>query len=435
VVLRDPVRDAEPSGTVPPAGPATTVGPSRTTVDVVRWGWYSIGLNVLLIAFHAVIAAASGSLAVAAELTHNAVDLAAASAVLLGLKLAMRKTSGFPYGLYKLENIVAAALAILIFFTAYEVVRKVFLGGSQSLAVDAWMLGSLLVTMALPLIFSHFELRVAREASSPALLADALEYRIHAYTTGLAFIALLSAQYDVPLDRIAALLIVVVVTKTAWDLLTDAVRVLLDASLDRASLDEVRRAILGDPAVAAVNWVTGRNAGRFRFVEAGVTLRTNDLSKAATALQRIERSVRTTVPAIERVLLHVESRTPPSEVHSVPLADMAGTISRHFGEAPYFAFLTIDRASRIIEEQHIRANPHVGAERAKGLRVAEWLTANKVDRVLVPRSLDGKGPAYVFREAGIAVGITDARTLPEALTHDLGGRMNVDCDPTGIDAV
>ena len=91
--------------------------------------------------------------------------------------------------------------------------------------------------------------------------------------------------------------------------------------------------------------------------------------------------------------------------------------------------------SRIIEEQHIRANPHVAAERAKGLRVAEWVTANKVDRVLVPRSLDGKGPAYVFREAGIAVSITDSRTLPEALTHDLGGRMNVDYDPTGNHAV
>ena len=138
MALRDPVRDAEPSGTVPPAGPATTVGPSRTTVDVVRWGWYSIGLNVLLIAVHAVIAAASSSLAVAAELTHNAVDLAAASAVLLGLKLAMRKTAGFPYGLYKLENIVAAALAILIFFTAYEVVQKC---SSAAASRSPWMHG------------------------------------------------------------------------------------------------------------------------------------------------------------------------------------------------------------------------------------------------------------------------------------------------------
>ena len=36
-----------------------------------RWGWYSIGINLVLVAVHAWIAAASGSLAVAAELVHN----------------------------------------------------------------------------------------------------------------------------------------------------------------------------------------------------------------------------------------------------------------------------------------------------------------------------------------------------------------------------
>jgi len=57
-------------------------------VNVERWGWYSVALNVLLAGLHAVIATASGSLAVAAELIHNLIDLAAAVAVLAGLKLA-----------------------------------------------------------------------------------------------------------------------------------------------------------------------------------------------------------------------------------------------------------------------------------------------------------------------------------------------------------
>ena len=55
-------------------------------MNVERWGWYSVGLNVLLAALHAAIAAASGSLAVAAELVHNMMDFASAVAVLAGLK-------------------------------------------------------------------------------------------------------------------------------------------------------------------------------------------------------------------------------------------------------------------------------------------------------------------------------------------------------------
>ena len=341
----------------------------------------------------------------------------AAAAVVLGLKLATRKSRAFPYGLYKVENLVAAGLAVMIFFTAYEIVSGVFLEPATTPEVNVWMLASLIVT----LIFSHFELRVARCSNSPALMADAREYRVHAYTTGLAFAALLSSWFDLPLDRIAALIIVIViviviviaVAKTGWDLLADALRVLLDASLDAKSLGEISRIIAADPAVSDIKWITGRNAGRFRFVEAGVTLRPTELAKVEIAVARVETSVRAALPQVERVLLHVEPNASTCNLYAIPVADLAGAISEHFGEAPYFAFVAVDRRSGAVEEQNVRANPYRNEERAKGLRVAEWLTAQKVDRVIVPKNLEGKGPAYVFREAGVEVERSDARTVVE----------------------
>ena len=369
---------------------------------------------------HGLVAAASGSLAVAAELLHNFVDLASAGVVVAGLKLAARKSQAFPYGLYKVENLVAAGLAVMIFFTAYEIVGSVFLEAAETPNVDIWMFASLIITMAIPLAFSHFELRVARRTNSPALMADAREYRVHAYTTGLAFAALLTAWFGLPFDRAAALIIMLAVVKTGWDLLADALRVLLDASLDAASLGEIRRIIESDPAISEVKWVTGRNAGRFRFVEAGVTLRLADLAKAEVALTRIETAVLSALPQVERILLHVEPHASTHLRYAVPVADLSGTISEHFGEAPYFAFVTLDRASSAVEEQHVGANPYRTEERAKGLRVAEWLTEQKVDRVVLPRSLEGRGPAYVFREAGIKVKNTDARTIAELFSQAEG---------------
>jgi cation diffusion facilitator family transporter len=368
-------------------------------------------VNVALIVIHALIAVGSGSLAVAAELVHNFVDLAAAGVVVAGLKLATRKSKAFPYGLYKVENLIAAGLAILIFFTAYEIVKSVFFATPEALRVDAWMLASLIVTIAIPLVFSHFEMRVARETNSPALMADAREYRVHVYTTGLAFAALLSGWLELPLDRLAALIIVIAVAKTGWDLLVDALRVLLDASLDAKDLGEIRRLIEADPAVADVAWITGRNAGRFRFVEAGVAVRPSDVERAEAAVRRIENTVRASVPQVERILLHVETRTSEHERCAVPLSDLAGRVSEHFGEAPYFALVTVHRGTGAVVEQHVLTNPYRAAERAKGIRVAEWLAARKVDRVYLPKSIEGKGPSYVFREAGIAVEPVAASTL------------------------
>ena len=65
-------------------------------MNLERWGWYSIGINIVLMLINLVIARASGSLAVTAEVVHNLVDLLTAVAVLIGLKLSGRKSKEFP---------------------------------------------------------------------------------------------------------------------------------------------------------------------------------------------------------------------------------------------------------------------------------------------------------------------------------------------------
>ncbi len=383
-------------------------------MNVERWGWYSIGVNLVLAAINAGIALASGSLAVEAELVHNLVDFLTAVAVLIGLKLSTRKSKTFPYGLYKLENVIAVGLALMVFLTAYEIARDALFAPPRQTTVDPWMLGGVVVAAAIPLVFSYLELRVGQEANSPSLIAQAKEYRTHVFTAGAVFAALLAQRFNWPLDRIVALVIVVAIAKTGWDLLADGMRVLLDASLDAETLRQVREIILAEPIVAEVRWVTGRNAGRFRFVEAEVALRVRDLEKAEAATRRVEAQIRQAVPYVERVLIHAEPLARTHLRYAVPLADAGGTISEHLGEAPYFALVTVRLADEAIEEQQILANPHQSEPKAKGIRVAEWLVAQKADVVLLKEDLSGKGPAYVFGDAGVEMRQTEATTLVEA---------------------
>ena len=392
--------------------------PPGRAVNVERWGWYSVAVNVVLVAINAGIATISGSLAVEAEMIHNIVDLLAAVAVLVGLKLSTRKSKVFPYGLYKLENVVAVVLAGMIFFTAYEIAHDAIFAPTRLATVDPWMLGGVVLATAIPLVFSHFELRAAQEANSPSLIAEAKEYRTHVFTSGLVFAALLAQRFNFPLDRVAALIIVVAIGKTGWDLLSDGMRVLLDASLDPDTILRIREIITAEPVVAELKWVTGRNAGRFRFVEAEVTLRIRDLEKAEATTRHIETQIRQAVPYVERVLIHAEPMERTYLRYAVPLADPDGTISEHLGEAPYFALVRVRLADGAIEEQQIVANPHKDLERAKGIQVAEWLVAQKADVVLMKESLRGKGPVYVFGDAGVEMHETEAATLSAALEEE-----------------
>jgi cation diffusion facilitator family transporter len=383
-----------------------------------RWGWFSLLVNVALIGLHGGLALASDSLAVSAEVIHNLLDLVGAAAVLVGIRLAGRKLRRFPYGLYKVESMVALGLAVLVMLTAYEIGRDALLSAPREVRVEPWMFAVLILTTAVPLLFSHFELRAGRAARSPALVADALEYRVHAFTTGLVFIGLASQWGDWPLDRAAALLIVVVVLKTGWDLLADAMRVLLDASLEADTMQQIRQVIEADPMVTEVNWVTGRNAGRYRFVESGLALRAASGRKVESAVQRIEAAVRDAVPHIERVLLQVEPAKSPYIRYAVPLAAADGRISEHFGEAPYFAILTLEREGRSLVERRVTVNPFRDVQRGKGIRVAEWLVEQKVDVVLSREALQGKGPAYVMRDAGIELRSTAAQEPEVAVGLD-----------------
>jgi predicted Fe-Mo cluster-binding NifX family protein len=277
-------------------------------------------------------------------------------------------------------------------------------------------------------------MRVGRSLNSPSLMADAAEYRVHVFSSGVVFVALIGQMIGLPLDRYAALVIVVLIAKTGWELLSDGMRVLLDASLDAETLDQVRAIVEADPAVVEVRSLVGRNAGRYRFLEVDVTLRVDDLEKAHAVGQRIERAIREQVPHLERVLVHYEPRLRTHLVYAVPLADAGGTVSLHFGEAPFFGLVTVrlgndqgsdgrrptGARSPAIERQELVVNPYTDVEKAKGIRVGEWLVSLKADVVLLQEDVQGKGPAYVFADAGVETRLTTASTLAEVLTEQMG---------------
>ena len=393
----------------------------RPASRAAQVAWASIAVNIFLSLLNLAIATASGSLAVAAEMVHNLVDLVASVAVLAGVKISERESRTFPYGLYKVENVVAVGVAILIFFTGYEIAKEAIFAEPKATTVNGWMLAGVALSAVIPLAFSIYEMRVGQKLNSPSLMADAQEYRVHVFSSGVVFLALVGQMIGYPVDRYAALVIVVLIAKTGWELLADGMRVLLDASLDAETLDQVRAVVDAEPTVTEVRSLVGRNAGRYRFLEVDVALRVDDLERAHAVSQRLERTIRDQVPHVERVLIHYEPQVRTHLRYAVPLADAGGTVSEHFGESPYFALVTVRLADGQIEHQEMRANSHQAVEKAKGIRVAEWLVGLKADVALLREDVQGKGPAYVFADAGVETRLTQAATLAEAISEQIEG--------------
>ena len=385
-----------------------------------RIGVYSLLVNIGLSGLKLALAAVSGSLALAADGIHSLVDVIASLAVLVGLRLSTRRTRTFPYGLYKVENLVEVAIALLIFVAGYEIIRQAFLGQPTLVPPPYYVVAGVLVAIATPLLFSRYEHRVGVATGSPSLLADSRHFQTDVLSSSIVLIAIIGSYFALTLDRYAALAVVGFIVWSGWELLVDGMRVLLDASLDPETLERARQVLEQAPAVAAVHWVTGRNSGRFRFLEAEITLHTRDLRRAHRVSEELEAELRRQIPNLDRVIIHYEPEERPIQRLAVPLADLAGTLAAEFGEAPYFALIDVQTAEHRIVRQEVIANPYATLGQGRGLRVAEWLLGRKVDRVISRDDIRGKAPGYALASADVEVQTTDANNLGELLALELG---------------
>ena len=114
-------------------------------------------------------------------------------------------------------------------------------------------------------------------------------------------------------------------------------------------------------------------------------------------------------------MIHYEPQPRTHLRIAVPLKDPSGSVSDHFGESPCFVLVTLRLSDGQVETQDVIANPYRDVETAKGIRVAEWLVQQKVDRVFMREDLSHKGPGYVLGQAGIITEKTAASLLAKVL--------------------
>jgi cation diffusion facilitator family transporter len=381
--------------------------------QIQRVGMVAFLVNLGLAALKGVLAVLSGSLAVVASTVDSATDAAASLAVWIGLKLSTRKSRNFPYGLYKIENIIQVITALMIFYAGIEIARRILAPAETPPTITPTVIAGMAVSVLVPLLLGFYSVRVGKRTGSPALLAEGRHRQVDVLVSVVVLAAVVSSYFGFAVDRIAAGLVLLFVGYAGWELLVDGMRVLLDASLDAETLNRIKELIEADPTVTEVRSLVGRNAGRFRFLEAEVALRTDDLEKAHAVSRRIEGRIRQQVPHVDQVLIHYEPRKKEATVIAVPLEIDREHLSKHFGEAPIYYLGVVREADKRIVEERFVANPYVGEEKGKGIKVGQWLLEQGMDRVFTPKSLEGRGSGYVLSDAGVEMTITDADRLSQ----------------------
>ncbi|MFX0091667.1 MAG: cation diffusion facilitator family transporter, partial [Candidatus Hodarchaeota archaeon] len=362
----------------------------------------SLLLNTFLVIFKSTLALISGSLVLAADAIHSSVDLVASAVVLLGIFVSKKKSKQFPYGLYKVENMVSILLALFIFLVGYEILEEALTAPERPINASIPIILALTIPIILVFFFSRYELYIGRKTRSPSLIADGKQYQADILASTVVLSSFVSTAIGIPgVDRLAAVILVLFIGKAAWDLLVDGMRVLLDASIEDETIMEVRTILEDHPQVREVKRLVGRNAGRFRFLEIEVRIHAPTFENAHLVSEELEKQIFKQIENVDQISIHYSPEKKKIERICIPLAVLPNEISPHFGAAPYFAFIDWDISQKKILKKQIVENPHIHLEKAKGIRVAELIIKEKVDRVILKENLKGEGPEYVFQRMGV----------------------------------
>lgn len=377
----------------------------------------AIFINLFLFAIKTIAAYNTGSIALKAEAFHTFSDFVASLTVFAGLKIAKRKTKAFPYGLYKIENLMSVFISLLVLYTGYEIAMEAINSTQTELKNSGIGIAILAIAVVVTFLFSRYEKKVGKIINSPILLADAEHIRSDVLSNGVVMVAIIFDSIGYQFDKIAALIVVVFIVKAGIEILKDGVRVLLDASVDHETLSKTEKIIENTTQVAQIHSLTGRNSGRFKFIEANIVIKTHDLDKAHLIVDKIENNIKNELSNIDQVLIHYEPMQKEEMIYAIPLEENKKSISSHFGEAPWFIFLTFRTGQKIAKQVDIIANPYIKEERAKGILAAEFLIKNGIDIIVVQKEFASKGPEYVFSDGNVEVILTEEKIPLEAIKN------------------
>ena len=268
---------------------------------------YSVGVNFILSVIKIIGGLISGSAALTADGVHSLSDLAASLSVYIGIVISNKKSKLFPQGLYKVENLVALVSAFAIFFAGYEIAKDVLFGKSEpikNLLVAVVVIG---LTVLITFLYSRWEKQKAIELNSPSLLADAEHIKTDFYTALVVLVGVFGQYFGYPIiEKIAVVVVVYFIFHSGFEILKEAIKVLLDASLDYESIDKIKKILENESKVKDIIAVTGRNAGSFKFVQLDLALNTDSLKEAHKIVHSIENDIKKQMPFVEKVVIHYQ---------------------------------------------------------------------------------------------------------------------------------
>jgi cation diffusion facilitator family transporter len=281
-------------------------------VTVERLAAASVAVALLVLGLKAAAWWLTGSVALFADALESVVNVAAAFAALIAIRLSAKPAdANHPYGHAKAEYFSAVLEGALIVIAAFLILHQAWEAWQAPRPLDQAPTGLVVAAVATAINAGWAALlfRRGREARSPALLADARHLLADVVTSGgvLVAVALVALTGALWLDPLMAALTALNILWSGSRLMRESVGGLMDEAVPAERLARIR-ALVAEHAAGAIEAhdIRTRQSGRFTFVEFHLVVPGDmTVTRAHDICDRIEAALQAELGAAT-ITIHVE---------------------------------------------------------------------------------------------------------------------------------
>jgi cation diffusion facilitator family transporter len=253
------------------------------------------------------------SFALLADAVNSLGDVFISVVVLVALRFAQRPADDeHPYGHSRAEAIAGSNVALLIAlsagFVGFEAFRRLHLVHDLPPTWTLWIAASNVVIKE---VLYQYKIRVGRRTGSSAVVANAWDHRSDALCSLAVLIGLGVVRWGGPAyiwaDEVAALIVVLIIMRTALRLFLAGASELMDEQGDRNLLASVKSTTQADPEVRRVETLRLRKSGLEYFADLHIELDpTLTVAESHSISHRVKDAILDEFANVRDVLIHVE---------------------------------------------------------------------------------------------------------------------------------
>jgi len=382
----------------------------------------------------AVIGLISGSVALLSDSLHSIGDAFSVLFVWLGFKISQRKpTKKFPYGFYKVENIIALIISFLILYGGFEIFKesfkRVFVFQPITLPWAALFISFL--DGIIIFLVGRYELRVGNKINSQTLIALGKESKLHIFSSSAVLLGILSSYFGIHrVEGIVGILLSFFVFEVGIESARDSIFGLMDVSPSKRTERRIRKALNSLQNIENFSNLRLRKSGPFVFGEVDVEVKKFiEIKKADEIVDDLKEKIKKSVPEVDSLSIHIKPFKKTEQKVIVPVQESKGTdsqIDEHFARARFFAIVRVKKEK--IESLRFKENHLREKQIRTGLAVAKELLKEKPD-VLITKDI-GPISFHAFRDGLVEIYEVKKKNLGQIIDDFLNNKLKRLRNPT-----